>query len=256
MPHQHFQQPTPTTRRLPERRSRTPFYTAVACSSLVLGLLLGVGGFFGVRTLQGDPVRPTDGTSATADGTSTDGASTDGDSSTDGSSGEPTATEIATASETVTETPAGKDEAVDIGTAVRMEQPLQGIPVDMRISTVDWDATDELHDANTFNEAPKAGDKYVLVTLTGVNRGSRTLDASSVYWLSVSYVAPDGTEYRSTSLVTPRYSESSQQKSIDVGDTFFGEYTIPVPEDVDPAGHFVLLSSINAVEDGVWIRAE
>src|SRR5690606_39719762 len=62
-------------------------------------------------------------------------------------------------------------------------------------------------------------------------------------------LAPDGTEYRSTSLVTPRYSETSQQKSIDVGDTFFGEYAIPVPEDVDPAGHFVLLSSINTVED-------
>src|SRR5690606_5479638 len=157
MPHQHFQQPTPTTRRLPERRSRTPFYTAVACSSLVLGLLLGVGGFFGVRTLQDDPVRATDGPSATADGTSTDGSSSDGESSEGGDSGEPTATEIATASETLTQTPTGKDEAVDIGTAVRMDQPLQGIPVDMRISTVDWDATDELHDANTFNEAPKAG---------------------------------------------------------------------------------------------------
>jgi len=255
MPHQHFQQPTPTTRRLPERRSRTPFYTVVACSSLVLGLMLGIGGFFGVRAIQGDPARPTDGT--TADGTSTNGgSSSDGESSEGGDSGEPTATEIATASETLTEAPTGKGEAVGIGTAVRMEQPLQGIPVDMRISGVDWDATDELHDANTFNEAPKAGEKYVLVTLDGVNRGSRTLDASSAYWLSVSYVAPDGTEYRSASLVTPRYSESSQQKSIDAGDTFFGEYTIPVPEDVDPAGHFVLLSSINAVEDGVWIRAE
>lgn len=254
MPHPHDMQPTPTTRRLPERRSRTPFYTVVACSSLVLGLLLGVGGYFGVRALEGDPERPTDSASATAGGTApSDGGSSNGGSSNGGDG--PTETAVATAPETLAETPVGKDQAVALGTAVPMRHFSQDIPVEIRISGVDWDATQELHDANTFNEAPGEGEKHILVTVEGVNRGARPLDASSPYWLTVTHVAEDGTEHGGTGLVTPRYDEITGQTAVEVDGTFIGEYSLTVPEDLSGSGYFVLTTSIDAVEDGVWVAA-
>lgn len=246
MPHPHDMQPTPTTRRLPERRSRTPFYTAVACSSLVLGLLLGVGGYFGVRALEGGPDHPTGGATATA------GA---GGRSGGGGAGEPTATAVSSAPETLAETPVGKDQAVALGTAVPMRHLAQDIPVEVRISGVDWDATQELHDANTFNEAPGEGKKHVLVSVEGVNRGARPFDASSPYWLTVTHVAEDGTEQGGTSLVTPRYDEISRQTSVEIDGTFLAEYALTVPEDLAPGGYFVLTTSIDDVADGVWVHA-
>ncbi|QNN82397.1 hypothetical protein H3H54_15540 [Brachybacterium sp. Z12] len=45
---------TAPTEQLPERSPRTSFYMTVGCLSVIVGLLLGVGGFFGVRALQDD----------------------------------------------------------------------------------------------------------------------------------------------------------------------------------------------------------
>ena len=53
---------TPPTAPLPDpdatrvvrpRRPRTAFYVTVGCLSVIAGLVLGVGGFVGVRALQG-----------------------------------------------------------------------------------------------------------------------------------------------------------------------------------------------------------
>lgn len=95
------------------------------------GAVLGVGGFFGIRALQGPP-----------------------------SSGEEeVATEqtVPEGGEVIAEAPVGPDEAVAHDAVVPFEPTEDSGRVDVRITAVDRDATEEIRETNSLNDEPPRG---------------------------------------------------------------------------------------------------
>lgn len=222
-------QPTPPTQPLPERRPRTSFYVAVAAVSVIAGLLLGVGGFFGIRALQG----PT-------------------------SSGEEVvATEqsVPEGGEVLAEAPIGPDEAVALDAVVPFEPTEDSGRVDVRTTAVDWEATDELREANSLNDEPAEGNKNIMVTFEGLHRGDRPFTTYGGYWIDVTYVASDGTEHLNGAQVTPLYDEISQQETAVPAAEVLSQQAFEVPEGVQGEGHFVLTHRAGDVQEGIWISA-
>lgn len=220
---------TPPTVPLPDRSaqrsSRAPFYVTVGCLSVLVGLVLGVGGFFGVRALQGG-----DGPRPTAEETTT----------------EPTVLETA---------PVGPDSAIPLGSTFPMESDVLEGAVDVTPATVDWDASAAIHEANTYNEQPEAGSKYILLTVEGVYHGEGFEQWSAGSWLDVVYVAEDGTQYERVYVVTPRYEEGISDAGVAEDGSFLTEYAFEVPQDLQPGGHFVLDQYVMDVNSGSWIEA-
>lgn len=222
-------QPTPPTQPLPEHRPRTSFYVAVAAVSVIAGLLLGVGGFFGIRALQGPP----------------------------SPSEEEVATEqtVPEGGEVIAEAPVGPDEAVAHDAVVPFEPTEDSGRVDVRITTVDWEATDEIREANSLNDEPAEGSKNVMVTFEGLHRGDEPFAANVGFWLDATYVAADGTEYPSGSQVTPRYDELSRQTTIAPTQVALSQQVFEVPEGIQGEGYFVLTPHAGDVQEGIWLRA-
>lgn len=223
-------QTTAVTEPLRERRTRTSFYATVGCVSVIVGLLLGVGGFFGVRALQGD------------------GGITIGEGE------ETTAPEEEP--QVLDEAPVGPDAAVPFGsTFPTVSGQFEG-EAEVTFAALDWDATDEIHEANSYNEDPGEGQKYILLAVDGVYRGEGTLSPLGGGWISVTYVAEDGAEHPRVWVVTPRYSEEAQQAEISDGDSFFVEFPMVVPETIEGGGHIVLTQSGQALDEGIWVHAD
>lgn len=212
----------------PPRRGRSSFYVTVGCLSVIAGLLLGVGGFFGVRAVQGD------------------GTSTTGGEQTTSSPAEPTVLD---------ETPVGKDSAVPLGSTFPIESTPLGGEVDVTVAEVDWDADEEIQEANSFNEEPAAGNKYLLITVEGVYRGDGFESFKASSWTSVVYVAEDGTEHPRAFRVTPGHGELIAQQGVAEDGSFLDEFCIEVPADVEPGGHIVLHDFVGGIEGGSWVEA-
>src|SRR5699024_7848882 len=223
---------TPPTVPLPDpsaqRRPRTSFYAAVGCLSVIAGLLLGVGGFFGVRALQYEGGAPISGGEST------------------GPAPEPTVLEKA---------PVGPDSAVPLGSTFPIESTLLEGQVDVTPTTVDWDATAEIHEANAYNEKPEAGSKYILLTVEGVYHGDGFEEWRAGSWLDVVYVAEDGTRYDRAFRVTPRHEELIGQKGVGEDGGFLSEYCFEVPGDLEAGGHFGLYAYVMDIDSGSSVEA-
>lgn len=219
---------TAPTEPLPRRPPRTRFYATVGCLSVITGLLLGVGGFFGVRALQ-----DVEGPIAQGEGTTTPG--------------EPP--------QSFDEVPVGPDQAVPFGGAFPVRSTLFDGEAEVTSLVVDWDATAEIHEANSFNEVPAEGSKYILLTTEAVYHGADTFPAAGASWTSATYVEEDGTEHPRVWLVTPGYEEVNQQGEITEGGIFLSEFAMEVPVGVEGGGHFVLVGSGQDIEEGVWVQA-
>ena len=222
-------QPTPPTQPLPEHRPRTSFYVAVAAVSVIAGLLLGVGGFFGIRALQ-EPPSPGE---------------------------EEVATEQAVpeGGEVLAEAPVGPDEAVAHDAVVPFEPTEDSGHVDVRITAVDWDATEEIRETNSLNDEPAEGMKNIMATFEGVHRGEKPFATYGGHWVDVTYVAADGTEHKNGAQVTPLYDEISQKETAVPTDEILSQQAFVVPEEIRGEGHFVLTLRAGDVQEGIWLRA-
>lgn len=212
---------TAATAPLPPHRPRTSFYVAVGCLSIIAGLVLGVGGFFGVRALQGD-------------------------------GGEPVVEEEPAVLE---ETPVGPEAAVPFGTTFPIHSQALDGDVDATFVDLDWDASAEIAEANSLNEPPQSGNKYILLTLEGVYHGDGTPDPVLGAWMDATYVAEDGTEIDRVHVVTPHYSEMVESAGAADGETFRAEMPFEIPEDIEGGGHIVLHRGLQDVDEGVWVEA-
>lgn len=220
---------TPPTVPLPDRSaqrpSRAPFYVTVGCLSVIVGLVLGVGGFFGVRSLQG------------------------------GGDGPPPTDEVTTEPTVLETVPVGPDSAIPLGSTFPIESDVLEGAVDVTPATVDWDASAAIHETNSYNEQPEAGSKYILLTVEGVYHGDGFDEWSAGAWLDVVYVAEDGTQYERVYVVTPRYDEGIVDAGVAEDGSFLTEYAFEVPQDLPPGGHFVLDQYVMDVNSGSWVEA-
>lgn len=226
--------PTAPTQPLPQRPARTSFYVTVGCLSVIAGLVLGVGGFFGVRALQDD------GGTTVVDG--------EGDGHGDGGDEE-------TSPPTLEETPVGPEDAVPLGSTFPLRSSAFDADVQVISTEVEWDATDAIMEANSFNSEPGEGNKYVLLTIEGVLQGSSDVGAEYASWIRVAYVDEDGNDHQRAFAVTPRFSELVEQKGVEAGGTFLSEIAFELPEEIEGGGHFVLHHDGQTREEGVWLNA-
>lgn len=205
------------------RSSRTSFYVSIGCVAVILGLVLGVGGFFGVRAVTGgDPTQ-----SATTD---------------PGGTGE-----------SLESAPAGKGAAVPLGTSFPVVSPDEYVgEVQVAVTEMDWDATAEVAEANEYNDAPGAGEKYMTTTLEATFHGEGTL--STTFWVSVTYVAEDGTEYGDSYAITPLDTQLPWE--VADGTSFSQQTAFLIPEDAPEGGHIVLTPTSGAdLATGTWVTA-
>jgi len=205
------------------RSSRTSFYVSIGCVAVILGLVLGVGGFFGVRAVTGgDPTQ-----SATSD---------------PGGTGE-----------SLESAPAGKGAAVPLGTSFPVVSPDEYVgEVQVAVTEMDWDATAEVAEANEYNDAPGAGEKYMTTTLEATFHGEGTL--STTFWVSVTYVAEDGTEYGDSYAITPLDTQLPWE--VADGTSFSQQTAFLIPEDAPEGGHIVLTPTSGAdLATGTWVTA-
>ncbi|MDN5820479.1 MAG: hypothetical protein L0H39_03220, partial [Brachybacterium sp.] len=153
------------------------------------------------------------------------------------------------------ETPVGPDSAVPLGSTFPIRSTVLGGEVEVTVTAVDWDATEELHEANSFNEEPREGNRYLLLTVEGVYLGDGFDSVGAGNWIVVVYVAEDGTEYERSYRVTPHHDELIGQKGVDEDGGFLAEFCFEVPEGLEAGGHFVLDDGIRDVDAGAWVEA-
>lgn len=223
---------TAPTEQLPERSPRTSFYMTVGCLSVIVGLLLGVGGFFGVRALQDD-------------GEATPGQEQGGGG---GAVEEPEP-------QVLDETPVGPDAAVPSGSTFPLRSDALEGAVEVVSTAVDWDATSEILETNSFTKEPQQGSRYVLLSMEGIYQGDARREASGRAWIEASYVTEDGTRYSRTFLVTPNHSDLVEHEGVDAGGTLLSEHAFELPEEIEGGGRFVLHESGQELDEGVWIIA-
>lgn len=231
-PPPHLSQSTAPTEPLPERSSRNSFYLAVGCLSVIAGLVLGVGGFFGVRAFQ--------------DGGGTSIAGGDSDGGGDGAESTPPALD---------EIPVGPDDAVPFGSTFPIYSTTLEGEVHATATAVDWDATAEILAVNSLTQEPEEGNKYVMLTLEGVYHGGSDYSGYPEAWMGTAYVAEDGTTYGRTFVVTPHYDDVVEQSGVPAGGSFLSELTFEIPAGIEGGGHFVLFDDLQDTEEGAWMAA-
>ena len=251
---------TAPTQRLPERRPRTGFYAAVGCLSVIAGLLLGVGGFFGVRALQDDGGAPVAGEheSPASAGESEPAERSWSGGEAEGADGEPAeqSTEDAAlpTGEPLADIPVGREQAVPFGASFPLQPAKVEAEVEVAVTAVDWDATQEILDANSFTEEPGEGRRYVMFTIEGVHRGETPFDGGYAAWIQCAYAGPEDTLHRQVYVVTPRHDEDIEQVGADPGEEFVSELVIELSDDVPRGGHLVLFDAGQELEEGAWIE--
>lgn len=231
-PPHHPPHGTAPTEPLPQRAPRTTFFLTVGCLSVIAGLVLGVGGFFGVRALQ-DP----SGTTVTAGGSDGGG---------DGQGAESTPS-------TFDEIPVGPDEVVPFGSTFPVHSEVLGGDAEVTATAMDWDATPEILDANSLTLEPEEGNRYVMVTFEGTFHGTSDFAPDSTAWVRAIFIADDGTEYGRAFVPTPQYSELVEQSGVVAGGSFRSELAFELPAEIESGGHLVLLDALQSPEDGVWM---
>lgn len=205
----------------PQPRSRTPFLLAVGCLSVISGLLLGVGGFFGVRALQGEGAPPVAEEEA------------------------PT---------TLSEIPAGPEAAVPMGSTMPLRSEALGGEVELTVSEVDWAADEEIQEANALSADADPGMKYILLTMEGTYHGEGVAEPTVMVWIDAAYVDEGGAEHPRSFVPTPGYVEDVEQVAVADGDTIRSEIVFEVPESVEGDGHFVLMDAGQSLTEGAWIQ--
>lgn len=209
------------------QRPRLTFYAVVGCLSLLAGLVLGVGGFVGVRALQ-------------------DGGTSRVEGAGEGSSAAPLVLE---------ETPLGKDAAVPLGTTFPIRSAALGGDPDVTPVSVDWDATAEVAEANSYNDVPDPDHKYIVLSVDGHLEGEGPDTTLLVSWVDVLYVAPDGTQYEQDWSVTPGYEESIGSAGTAEDGSFTAEFCFEVPSGTEPGGHFVFGDGMGSLDGWAWVAA-
>ena len=245
---------TAPTQRLPERRPRTGFYAAVGCLSVIAGLLLGVGGFFGVRALQDDGGAPVAGEHESPASDGDPEPAEPGGAAEDEPAEQSTEDAAQPTGEPLADIPVGREQAVPFGTPFPLHPAKVEDEVEVAVTAVDWDATQEILDANSFTEEPGEGRRYVMFTLEGVHHGETPFDGGYAAWIQCAYVGPEDTIHRQVYVVTPRHDEDIEQVGADPGEEFVSELVIEMSDDVDRGGHFVLIDAGQELEEGAWIE--
>ena len=245
---------TAPTQRLPERRPRTGFYAAVGCLSVIAGLLLGVGGFFGVRALQDDGAAPLAGEHESPASDGDPEPAEPGGAAEDEPAEQSTEDAAQPTGEPLADIPVGREQAVPFGTPFPLHPAKVEDEVEVAVTAVDWDATQEILDANSFTEEPGEGRRYVMFTIEGVHRGETPFDGGYAAWIQCAYAGPEDTLHRQVYVVTPRHDEDIEQVGADPGEEFVSELVIEMSDDVDRGGHFVLIDAGQELEEGAWIE--
>lgn len=117
---------------------------------------------------------------------------------------------------------------------------------------MNWDATEEIKEANQFNEDPGEGEVHIMVPVTLTYRGSGSVEP--LLLLSTNYVADSGNSYMSAPLVVPN-------DAMDVGELYdggTGEFNIPftIPTDAVQKGSFNVSVLLDFDGEEVWVAAE
>ena len=245
---------TAPTQRLPERRPRTGFYAAVGCLSVIAGLLLGVGGFFGVRALQDDGAAPLAGEHESPASDGDPEPAEPGGAAEDEPAEQSTEDAAQPTGEPLADIPVGREQAVPFGTPFPLHPAKVEDEVEVAVTAVDWDATQEILDANSFTAEPGEGRRYVMFTLEGVHHGETPFDGGYAAWIQCAYAGPEDTLHRQVYVVTPRHDEDIEQVGADPGEEFVSELVIEMSDDVDRGGHFVLIDAGQELEEGAWIE--
>lgn len=214
----------------PQERGRLPFYSAVACGSLVLAVVIGIGGFLGVRSLSAGP--------------------SDAPVASDTSAGTPAQESDPSGEEP--EIPTGSERAQPQGAPVLYDVAEAEGHVEITVGEVTWDADEVIAEANMFNDPPRADHRYLMVALEVTYRGDGAFHA--YVWASFEFVADDGSVHPHTRLVTPNYVSGGHGQLRD-GDTISEEIVFEVPVDTAEGGHVVINGFSQPTEDGTWIEA-
>lgn len=247
--------PTAPTQPLPAPgSSRVPFYLSVGCGSLLLALVIGIGGYVGISALSGgSDDRPT-ASSAPTESADTESPDTATPSDTTDATDTPDSTETADATETASassepsedagnedeaEPPAsavGKENAVARGTASPVSSELTSGYFDLELTELVEDATEAIAETNRYNDPPADGNRYLMAVFEGTYRGPGAERFSG--WFEFTFVTADGTEYARTFVVTPQYGSASEDRAD--GESFPQEIVFEVPADLEAAGHVVV----------------
>ena len=245
---------TAPTQRLPERRPRTGFYAAVGCLSVIAGLVLGVGGFFGVRALQDDGAAPLAGEHESPASDGDPEPAEPGGAAEDEPAEQSTEDAAQPTGEPLADIPVGREQAVPFGTPFPLHPAKVEDEVEVAVTAVDWDATQEILDANSFTAEPGEGRRYVMFTIEGVHRGETPFDGGYASWIQCAYAGPEDTIHRQVYVVTPRHDEDIEQVGADPGEEFVSELVIELSDDVPRGGHLVLFDAGQELEEGTWVE--
>ena len=199
--------------------SRSPFSLTVGCASVILGLVLGIGGFFSVRAVTDVPT-------------------------------EPAARETPTVLETA---PVGRSAAIPLGTTFPYVAP-DSFPgeAEIAVTEVDGDATEEVAAASESNGAPDPGTTYIEVLVDVAYHGDGVPETFS--WIEVQYVGPDGGNLSRTFVVT----EQTGGVPVEVadGESFQESFVFTLPQDAPENGHFVITDDAQSgMGERTWIEA-
>ena len=148
----------------------------------------------------------------------------------------------------------GREQAVPFGTPFPLHPAKVEDEVEVAVTAVDWDATQEILDANSFTEEPGEGRRYVMFTIEGVHRGETPFDGGYAAWIQCAYAGPEDTLHRQVYVVTPRHDEDIEQVGADPGEEFVSELVIELSDDVPRGGHLVLFDAGQELEEGAWVE--
>lgn len=242
---------------LRQERGRLPFYSAVTCGSLVLALVIGIGGFLGVRGLNAGPsgAPVASDTSPDAPGQQsepTDPNASSGNATDAAAVGDGDAAGGADRGDEMPEIPTGSEQIQPRGATIAFDAAEAEGYLEVTFGEVTWDADEVIAEANMFNDPPREGHRYLMVDLEATYRGSGTFHA--YVWATFEYVAEDGSVHPHTRLVTPDYVSGGHGQLRD-GDTFSEQIVFEAPDGSAEGGHFVINGFSQPTEDGTWVDA-
>lgn len=244
----------------PPRRGQLRFYSGVACGSLLLALVIGIGGFLGLRQLGGES-GPAPAASSTAAGSGDEGTqpgqsgggspevgAADGTDEADGADDGREADD----GTDMPEIPTGAQDAQPAGTTVPFDASDSQGYLEVTFGEVVWDADAVIAEANIFNDPAAEDNRYLMVTLEASYRGSGSFTA--YVWAKFEYVAEDGTVHPHRRIVTPNHVSGGHGQIRD-GEDFTEEIVFEVPADAPEGGQFVIADPSAATEEGTWVDA-
>ncbi|MFC7374852.1 MULTISPECIES: hypothetical protein [unclassified Brachybacterium] len=236
--------------------AKVPIIICAGCAVLALLLVIVGGGIFLFTRDGGD--EDTSGGGETTQEETTEEETSEEAATEEEPTEEETTEEETSAEETTEEESQGgssggaatKDDPAALGETVTIDDG-DGGTIDVTLGEPNWDATDEVLEANSYNEEPAEGETYILVPITATYHGDDSLEPG--FSILVEYVSDAGNSYSLTSAVAPK-------DSLDVGTLYdggTGEWEVPllVPEDQVEGGAFTVSSLLDFSGDPAWISA-